>query len=293
MESHALQENRRHGDLLFPVGSYRIRTRGGTVLDCHWHRELELLKVLKGEFRARISSSFYDVKEGDLLFVNSGELHAAHSETGAEAVFEAVVFSPDLLRGPSEDRIQMEYLVPLLNGAFSVPRHFSGRDERERELLKTFDSVYRLLEERPPAYEISVKAGVYALFALLAGMGRREAVSPGGNAAAETVKSGIRYLQDHYRSRVTVEELAAFCHVSRGYFCRIFRKYTAESPGRYLTRLRLAEAAGLLGSTDRKVLNVALDCGFGSQSYFIRVFEKNMGVSPSEYRKREKKRPGR
>lgn len=288
-----MQENRRHGDLLFPVGCYRISTCGGTVLDCHWHRELELLKVLKGNFRARISSSFYDAKEGDLLFVNSGELHAAHSEIAGEVAFEAVVFSPDLLKGPSEDRIQMEYLVPLLNGKLRVPRRFSGRDERGRKLLGTFDSVYRLLNEKPPAYEISVKAGIFALFALLAGMGRRETVSPGGAAAAETVKDGIRYLQDHYRRKLTLEELAASCHVSCGYFCRIFRKYTAESPGRYLTRLRVCRAAELLGKTDRKVLNVALDCGFGSESYFIRVFEKNMGVSPSEYRKRNGSGPGK
>lgn len=290
MESQALQENRRHGDLLFPVGCYRIETRSATVLDCHWHRELEFLRVRRGAFRARISSSFYDVGEGDLLFVNSGELHAAHSDSGGVCAFEAVVFSPDLLRGPSEDRIQLEYLVPLLNGTLSVPRLFSGGEGAR--LFAAFDSVYRLLDGRPPAYEIDAKAGIYSLFALLAGTGRREASPRSGEAAAETVKNGIRYMQEHYGGKIAEEEIASFCHVSRGYFCRIFRKYTAESPGRYLARLRLGKAAELLAGTDRKVLNIALDCGFGSQSYFIRIFEKNMGVSPSEYRKRKRNGPG-
>lgn len=292
MENHTLQENRRHGDLLFPVGCYRVETRSATVLDCHWHRELEFLRVRAGTFRMRISSSFYDVGEGDLLFVNSGELHAAHSDSGEVCAFEAVVFSPDLLRGPSEDRIQMEYLVPLLNGTLSVPRLFSGKDGARRGLFAAFDSVYRLLDGKPAAYEISVKAGIYALFYQLAGAGRREASPPSGEAAAETVKNGIRYMQEHYGGKIAQEELASFCHVSPGYFCRIFRKYTAESPGRYLARLRLCRAAELLADTDRKILNVALECGFGSQSYFIRVFEKNMGVSPSQYRKRKRNGPG-
>lgn len=291
MEDRALLENRRHGDLLFPVGSYRIDTTSATVLSCHWHREMEFLRVRGGAFRARISSAFYDVREGDLLFVNSGELHAAHAEAGTESAYEAVVFSPDLLRGPSEDRIQMQYLNPLLNGQLAVPRRFAGEDEPQRAMIAWFDSVYGLLSEKPAAYEISVKAGLCSMFALLAGAGRRGPVLPGGNAAEAAVKNGIHYMREHYGEKITAEEIAAACHVSRGYFCRIFRKYTAESPGRYLTRLRLRRAAELLEDGERKVLGVALDCGFGSQSYFIRAFEQNMGVSPSEYRKKKRGGP--
>ena len=98
------------------------------VLDCHWHEELELFKVLKGSFGFQVASQYFEVKEGDLLFINSGELHSAMAEQNGDFTFLAVVFSPDMLEGSANDKIQMEYLSPLLNGKFAVQAAVSAKN---------------------------------------------------------------------------------------------------------------------------------------------------------------------
>lgn len=288
MENLDLRENRVHGDLMFPVGYYRMDLqKGGILLDCHWHRELELFQAEKGEFLFRIGSQPYPVREGDILFVNSGELHSAESTDCREVAYRAVVFSPELLEGPEQDRIFLSYLSPLLKGKISVPRCFH-RNGKDAEIAGCFERAYALLNEKPRAYEIRVKSELYRLFACLIerGTGSSEWLADDSSGDAEIVKSGLLFLHQHYSDPVTVKMLADHCHISEGHFSRLFRRYTTASPIRYLNRLRLTRAAELLETTDRKIMEIALDCGFNSLSYFINAFRSEMGCSPSGYRKR-------
>lgn len=286
MQDILLKENRRHGDLLLPIKDYYMNIHGGTMLlDCHWHTELELFKILKGEFRFQIASSFFTVKEGDLLFINSGELHSAAADENTDAVYQAVVFSPDMLAGSAENRVFTEYLSPLLEGKLTVRRLF---DASERAIQRDFDSILRLLNEKPKAYEIFVESFLYSIFGRLIETAEKYFADEVGRKESQTVQSikqSIVYMQQNYANKITVAELARLCSMSEGNFSRTFHHYTLKSPICYLNRMRLLRAAQMLETTDKKVLDVALDCGFGSLSYFINVFRDAMGCTPSEYRR--------
>ncbi len=289
MQDRALKENRRHGSILLPISNYKIEIKNNKMLlDCHWHEELELFKATAGRFRFQIASRYYDVSAGDLLFVNRGELHSAMAEQNGDFSFQAVVFSPDMLKGPSEDKIQLEYLTPLLSGRFSVQRQFRQETQEERNLQDCFDRIYALLEEKPAAYEILLKAYLYFLLNGLIRTGNACAeASVRETAAAENIKKAIGFMQENYRDPITVEMLARLCSVSPGHFCRTFKKFTMKTPVEYLNCCRLSKAAEMLETTDRKILDIALDCGFNSLSYFINVFREAMGCAPSQYRKRQ------
>ena len=60
-----------------------------------------------------------------------------------------------------------------------------------------------------------------------------------------------------------------------------------KTPVQYINTVRLTRAMELLRKTDRKVLDVAIDSGFNSQSYFIEVFRENVGITPAYYRQQE------
>lgn len=289
MQEKALKENRRHGDILLPISNYRIEIENSkVVLDCHWHEELEFFKVIQGSFRFQIASRYYDAAEGDLLFVNRGELHSAMAEQNGNFAFQAIVFSPDMLKGPSEDKVQLEYLTPLLKGNLPVQRCFHQTAQAERKLQDCFTRIYSLLEERPAAYEILLKAYLYFLLNELVQTGSSGwKVSVRETAAAESIKKAIGFMRENYRNPVTIEALAQLCSVSPGHFCRTFKKYTMKTPVEYLNCYRLSKAAEMLETTDRKILDIALDCGFNSLSYFVNVFHEAMGCAPSQYRKRQ------
>ena len=95
-----MREARRHGDALMPVMNYCIRREDRFhALDCHWHSEMELFRVMQGTLTVQCGTDLFEAHAGDIVFFNSGELHAAVPvEAGEELYFEAIVFSPDLLK---------------------------------------------------------------------------------------------------------------------------------------------------------------------------------------------------
>jgi AraC-like DNA-binding protein len=288
MQDRILKESRRHGDLFLPISNYQMNLHNSKILlDCHWHEELELFKVLKGAFRFQIASQYFEVTEGELLFINSGELHSAMAEHDGDFAYSAVVFSPDMLEGSANDKIQMEYLSPLLKGQLAVQRLFQQKTQQERNLQNYFDQIYSLLEEKPTAYEIALKAYLFFILGELIRTGSTPVRGDGmKDTAAESIKNVIEYMQGNYQTNITITMLAQRCSVSPGHFCRMFKRYTMKTPVEYINCFRLSKAAQMLETTDRKVLDIALDCGFNSLSYFINIFHENVGCTPSDFRKK-------
>jgi AraC family transcriptional regulator len=85
-------------------------------------------------------------------------------------------------------------------------------------------------------------------------------------------------------ARLTLGTLAREAGLSPYHFLRTFERLTALTPHQYVRRARLREAAVRLKAGDGKILDVALDSGFGDVSNFNRAFRAEFGVSPGVYR---------
>ncbi len=100
-----MKESRRHGDELLPIVQYCIGPEDGfSSVDCHWHSEMELFRVMHGTVTIQCGPSLFEAHEGDIAFFNSGELHAAvPADSTRDLFFRAIVFSPDYLCGATND----------------------------------------------------------------------------------------------------------------------------------------------------------------------------------------------
>lgn len=98
------------------------------------------------------------------------------------------------------------------------------------------------------------------------------------------------YLLSHLGTRISNAELAAACGLSQGYFVTAFRRATGETPHLCLLRYRVAKAKELLRGS-MAIADIALACGFADQSHLTRVFTRQTGISPGEWR-RERRHEG-
>jgi AraC-like DNA-binding protein len=89
-----------------------------------------------------------------------------------------------------------------------------------------------------------------------------------------------------------LEQLAAEAGLSAFHFLRLFAAVLGVTPHQYLVRSRLRRAARLLAEDDRPITDVAYDVGFGDLSNFVRTFRRAAGVSPREFRRAVRGRPG-
>ncbi len=283
MQKTELRENRRHGDAFLPIEHYEMKKQDGYhALDCHWHREMEFFRVMRGEIQVQAGNSFFRAEPGALLFFGSEELHAAAPLPGKDCDYRAIVFDPEMMCSAGGDSVRMEFVRPLLQGELAVPRRFAPEDA---PIQKAFDELYALLEKKEgKTYPLLIKAGILKLFACL-----MERSVPQKQArkteTADRMKQVLSYIGDHYKEALTLEELSRQCGLCQGHFCRVFRQYTLKTPVQYINTVRLDAAAQLLRTTDRKVLDIALDTGFNSVSYFTGVFRDYVGMTPTVYRK--------
>jgi AraC-like DNA-binding protein len=105
--------------------------------------------------------------------------------------------------------------------------------------------------------------------------------------AADTFAAFVDVLTDALDDHgVTGEDLAARLYLSRYHLDRIVSSVAGEPPTRFRRRILLERAAYRLLTTDRSILDVAVEAGYGSHEAFTRAFTKAYGVSPSTWRTR-------
>jgi AraC-like DNA-binding protein len=107
-------------------------------------------------------------------------------------------------------------------------------------------------------------------------------------SAVARVTRAVRAIERHLDTELTLGRLAREAGLSPYHFLRTFERLTGLTPHQYVLRARLREAAIRLGNPEprSKVLDIALDCGFGDVSNFNRAFRAEFGVSPRVYRLR-------
>lgn len=274
-----LKEIRQHGDEMMPICCYEINPLSGLrYLSCHWHSEMEIFKVVSGRMKIQCGESFIFAEPGSLFLFGSGQIHAAEPVGDEMIVYRAVVFSPEFLCGG--DVIRSKYITPILNGRMKLPPTL----DFDPAIVAGFDRLYDVLENREFGYELAAKAELLGVFARAVRHCEMSEI-PASSTPAESVKSAISYIHEHYQRPITIEEMAALCGMSQGHFCRLFKQYTLKTPVQYINNVRVSKAIELLISGNRKVLDIAMETGFNGLSYFIGVFKESVGSTPTKFRK--------
>lgn len=97
------------------------------------------------------------------------------------------------------------------------------------------------------------------------------------------------YIRNHFREQISLQSVADHFYVSASYLGKCLTKALGGSNFRqYLNELRIEEARKLLKDTDKKIYEIAEETGFTESKYFISRFVDLTGMSPAEYRKKEK-----
>ena len=102
--------------------------------------------------------------------------------------------------------------------------------------------------------------------------------------STSVVGLAVDYITEHFREGVTLRQVAADCHVNTSYLGQIFRKETGSAFTDYVNALRIQEARKLLNNPTMKVYEIAEKVGFTDYHYFLKIFKKVTGKSPTDTR---------
>ncbi|PLT35119.1 bifunctional transcriptional activator/DNA repair enzyme AdaA [Bacillus sp. V5-8f] len=94
----------------------------------------------------------------------------------------------------------------------------------------------------------------------------------------------IDYIDTHYSEKLTLESLAAVCHLSPYHFHRTFRRIKGITPIEYVQQVRITRAVKYLIESKESIANIAEAVGIYNTSYFTTLFKRKLGQTPTEYR---------
>ena len=92
-------------------------------------------------------------------------------------------------------------------------------------------------------------------------------------------------MSEHRAETLNLDALAAKVGLSKFHFHRLFKRAMGLPPSRFQLDLRMNRARQLLRETKKSVIDVALDVGYTNPSHFAKLFHKETGLTPSEYRR--------
>ncbi|SFS71048.1 AraC-type DNA-binding protein [Succinivibrio dextrinosolvens] len=273
----------KHGTKNFPVGFYS-KVPNSSEVPWHWHDHLELEYVEAGEARITIESMVFTVRKGEGFFVNSARLHAVFPDK--DYISHTVVFHPSVISSNPESDIYRKYLEPLINGDSFAGLHLTEAIPFHRQLLSYTRSAFESYIKGDFGYEIDVTNSLSKAVQCLA----YQVINTSENNYCVPDKSILRvkkmlaYLTQNLSEKIEIEDIARVARISTTECLRCFNKTVGMPPIQYLKKLRIQKAALLLGSSDDKIIDIALACGFSDMSYFARAFKESRGMSPKEYR---------
>lgn len=92
-----------------------------------------------------------------------------------------------------------------------------------------------------------------------------------------------RFIEEHYLTLRTLDEVSAGCNLDKPYVCRLFKRFGRETPYGMLLRLKMDRAAELLLHSDLMIKEVAVAVGFDDPYHFSHVFKRVRGLSPTDF----------
>ncbi|MBQ2613925.1 MAG: helix-turn-helix domain-containing protein [Clostridia bacterium] len=233
----------------------------------HWHDFFEIEFILSGSGEYAIDGLSYPIKPGMIFFMTPINFHQLKN---ADAEIVNIMFSHHLSTP--------DVLFPLSEHGIEHAISFSSTEA---------DFITSLLNELCIAVkEEDITYATTLLHSLLCKLGK--STKKEHTARPAYIQTAMLYLQNHFRSRVTLTAVAEMLNLSPAYLSHIFRKETGIGFKKYLNSLRFEYAKKLLLYSHLSVSEICFESGFEDYANFLRGFKQHYNLPPGQFRQKKK-----
>ena len=257
------------------VGNYKCRACAGTRSGVEYTPVYTLIFLLRGSFRHTTFRQSHLLTSEYILFKKPRfEYEAIHEHYINDYCFY-IEFDDNVL-----DQLAYSFSTVILD--------FLKNKDQSSILLKNNPSVSYttwLLHRGTNDAITSLEFQSAILQLITTVLGQASNPSSADRSLHDSVDKAKQFIAENFSEDISLEDVAAASHISPFHFSRVFKYNTNFSPHQFLLDVRLFNARKMLLNTTLNVSDVGYSSGFSNPDYFLTVFKKKHGVTPSEFRK--------
>lgn len=261
--------------------------------DMHDHDFIQIWYVLNGECILNFNGNDFTLSKGDLIIIPTFVKHLLDTRYSEGIKLFTCWFSEDFINNSVDGKTKCElfnlaYLQPVLMNANLIKPflHFENRNASQIESI--LNELHNLYLKSDKFVSMSVRVNIIKLLNAIA-LKYEELVTSEHielfTKYRTSLQNAIDYINGHFTERLYLSGICRIALMSPSPFSYIFKQITGNTFTEYVQYLRVMRACELLKNTDRKLLDIALECGFSNETYFQRVFRKLTRMSPGQYRR--------
>ncbi len=251
--------------------SVMTKMKVGDSYKAHSHPYYQLDHIIRGSYEFTVEGRSFTAGVGDTILIPTNSVHS-FTEIGEETGYYFEVKFSSFSNGVKEMCADIGLVVQ--------------NDDFSGKLLK---EIFDETSNSTPGSEEIMVTYLYAILFKLAAKKRRERHSPSKyievSAYSAPVRDTIRFLEDNYTKRLSLEDIVAQTSLKKSYFCGLFKKETTVTIFECLMIIRIRKAVELLTYTNLSLSQISAETGFVNITHFNRVFTKHVMIPPGQYRK--------
>lgn len=257
----------------------RSDNNGSVTLACaaHLHYHVEIAYIEEGEVKAFVDSESYLLSAGDLLVVFPNRIH--RFECSGKEKYKLFIINPDRIPDLTYKINHETAQNPVIKSAAQNKRLMSLINIlSETEIIWSY-------KDNDISEAVVMKGYLLAFFGELLGM---MPMSKNRSDDSHAIRSILDYCSQNFKQDISLSSLQEEIHLSKYYISHLFGEKLGVSFNEYINSLRVSEACRHLRLGEMSITEISEMSGFGTLRTFNRAFQKQMGMSPSQYRKSNK-----
>lgn len=237
-----------------------------TKVNPHFHHCVEILYITEGAMQTRVNDDEFVAKKDDIVFVHG---YARHQFMPLPQYRKHFLVIPPLYSNDFNTILQSTTLPALLNDKefnHKTLSHVFATMQKEKDNMPALvkkgylNVILGTLFDHYPSYEFKVPSNI------------------------DFFVSVLKYIDDNYNQRITLDTLATTFGYSKYYFSKIFNRYIGDNINNYINMIRLQHFSARYKKEEYpRIADLAFECGFDSLTTFYRYFNKLYNEKPKSF----------
>lgn len=269
----------------------QIVSYAGNIWPAHYHNYIEILYGISGTYEVILNGKYHKFTNGDLVLINSKEVHQINSCYEEGGKYIVLRFEPEVIYSNMfNNHLHLKYVLPFILETSNHQKVIKADVINNTFIPELLYEITKEFKTETFGYELAIQNHIGRIFLWILRYFHETSSEFMQSDLADLdlirrLQPSLDYVLEHFTEDIKATHMASLCNMSSSYFSRTFNNHMRMSFNEYVNYVRIMEAEKLLVSTTMNITELSNAVGFSTTSYFIKLFKAYKKISPKQFRK--------